>query len=214
MTVKRQKIMAQQTSFRRATFSDETRMLCEGEVLPVSFNAQNLREHNLRHESYNVCQGGSQVNRELQQSSFQENFFQTYWEKKPVHFDNHGKADNLVNKRVFSKAKLLEILGSHDLPLETTLSALQYKDYVRKSWPFESEVANSIEVSEAFSQLQTVQFFQPQRFSDELYRISAGFEHVFGSLAGASAYLTPAHSQGLAPHHDDVDVFVLQVSVK
>jgi bifunctional lysine-specific demethylase and histidyl-hydroxylase MINA len=143
----------------------------------------------------------------------QENFFQTYWEKKPVHFDYHGKADNLVNKKVFSKAKLLEILDSHDLPLETTLSALQYKDNVRKSWPFESEVANAREVSEAFSQLQTVQFFQPQRFSDELYRISAGFEHVFGSLAGASAYLTPAHSQGLAPHHDDVDVFVLQVSV-
>ena len=143
----------------------------------------------------------------------QENFFRNYWEKKPVHFDNYGKADNLVNKDVFSKAKLLEILDSHDLPLETTLSALQYKDNIRKSWTFESEVANAREVSKAFNQLQTVQFFQPQRFSDKLYSISAGFEHVFGSLAGASAYLTPAHSQGLAPHHDDVDVFVLQVSV-
>ena len=95
MTVKRQKIMAQQTSFRRATFSDETRMLCEGEVLPVSFNAQNLREHNLRHESYNVCQGDSQVHRQLQQSNFQENFYQTSFveEPKPI-ARSHGQFEN------------------------------------------------------------------------------------------------------------------------
>ena len=28
--------------------------------------------------------------------------------------------------------------------------------------------------------------------------------------AGANAYLTPAGSQGFAPHYDDVDVFILQ----
>ena len=142
----------------------------------------------------------------------QENFFETYWEKRPVHFDNFGNVDNLVNENVFSREKLLRILGVHALPVETTLSALQYKDNLRKSWVFESDIADAREVFDAFSHSQTVQFYQPQRFSDELVIISAGFEHVFGSLAGASAYLTPANSQGLAPHHDDVDVFVLQVT--
>ena len=145
-------------------------------------------------------------------ASSQEDFFETYWEKRPVHFDNFGSIDNLVNQNVFSREKLLRILAVHALPVETTLSALQYKDNIRKSWVFESDIAYAREVSDAFSHSQTVQFFQPQRFSDDLVIISAGFEHVFGSLAGASAYLTPANSQGLAPHHDDVDVFVLQVT--
>lgn len=35
-------------------------------------------------------------------------------------------------------------------------------------------------------------------------------EEVFGCLCGASAYLTPPKAQGLAPHWDDVEVFVLQ----
>lgn len=56
----------------------------------------------------------------------------------------------------------------------------------------------------------TVQFYQPQRFSDPLWYLQSAFERVFGCLAGASAYLTPANNQGLAPHYDHVCVFVLQ----
>lgn len=140
-----------------------------------------------------------------------EVFFRDYWEKRPVHFSKSNESHNIINENVFSKAKLLEIISRNDLDLETNLSAVQYSNNLRTSWPFQSDIANAKEVLRAFSKSQTVQFFQPQRFSDELHEINAGFEHIFGSLAGASAYLTPAKSQGLAPHHDDVDVFVLQV---
>lgn len=61
-----------------------------------------------------------------------------------------------------------------------------------------------------FSDGYTVQFFQPQRYSDGLFHINASFEKYFQVLAGASAYLTPKNTQGLAPHYDDVEVFVLQ----
>lgn len=138
-------------------------------------------------------------------------FFNDCWEKNPVHFRSDGDSHKLIDSNVFSRKKLMEIIENHQLPLDTNLSAVKYTGNCRKSWAFDSEVANTKEVAEAFRKLQTVQFFQPQRFSDDLHRINAGFEFIFGSLAGASAYLTPANSQGLAPHHDDVDVFVLQV---
>eukprot|EP01052_Picozoa_sp_SAG31_P011886 SAG31_NODE_684_length_12833_cov_8.046411_4_plen_429_part_00 len=35
--------------------------------------------------------------------------------------------------------------------------------------------------------------------------------HSFGCLVGVNAYMTPADSQGLAPHHDDIEAFVLQI---
>ena len=41
-------------------------------------------------------------------------------------------------------------------------------------------------------------------------RKKAHLETYFGCLVGSSAYLTPPRTQGLAPHHDDVEVFILQ----
>jgi lysine-specific demethylase/histidyl-hydroxylase NO66 len=139
-------------------------------------------------------------------------FFEEYWEQRPVHFKRGQKAENkVVNETVFSRSKLLEIVNSNGLLIDTNLSAVKYVKKTRESRLFNSDVACGDEIEESFKEKYTVQFFQPQRFSDELHYINAGFEHIFGSLAGASAYLTPANTQGLAPHHDDVDVFVLQV---
>lgn len=32
------------------------------------------------------------------------------------------------------------------------------------------------------------------------------FECFFGNLVGSNIYITPNQSQGLPPHHDDIDV--------
>lgn len=56
----------------------------------------------------------------------------------------------------------------------------------------------------------TFQLIQPQRFLDPLWRLMAALEAQLGCLAGCNAYLTPGGSQGLAPHHDDVELFVCQ----
>lgn len=41
---------------------------------------------------------------------------------------------------------------------------------------------------------------------DELWRIQEKLECYFGSLVGSNVYITPADSQGLPPHYDDVEV--------
>ncbi|CAE8600821.1 unnamed protein product, partial [Polarella glacialis] len=56
----------------------------------------------------------------------------------------------------------------------------------------------------------TLQMHQPQRFDDGLHRLCFALERRFGCLVGSNAYLTPPASQGLAPHFDDVEIFVVQ----
>ncbi|XP_070311126.1 ribosomal oxygenase 2 isoform X3 [Odocoileus virginianus] len=46
---------------------------------------------------------------------------------------------------------------------------------------------------------------------DALWRIQEKLECFFGSLVGSNVYITPAGAQGLPPHYDDVEVFVLQL---
>jgi hypothetical protein len=57
----------------------------------------------------------------------------------------------------------------------------------------------------------TLQIHQPQRFNDDLWRLCASLEGSLGCLVGCNQYITPPGKQGLAPHYDDVEIFVLQV---
>ena len=51
---------------------------------------------------------------------------------------------------------------------------------------------------------------QPQRFDDKVWELCAALERDIGCLVGCNAYITPAGTQGLAPHHDDVELWVCQ----
>jgi lysine-specific demethylase/histidyl-hydroxylase NO66 len=55
-----------------------------------------------------------------------------------------------------------------------------------------------------------VRILHPQRFSDAVWRLLSVFEGFWTSAVGCNAYLTPPHSQGFAPHWDDIDAFILQ----
>ena len=56
----------------------------------------------------------------------------------------------------------------------------------------------------------TLQVHQPQRWNDRLWKVCAALEEELGCLAGCNAYITPPGQQGLAPHFDDVDLWVCQ----
>ena len=137
-------------------------------------------------------------------------FVEKYFERHPVHIQR-APEHAAAFRQIFSREKLLTILTRNaPIPLESNLTAVRYVNKSREDRVFASPTANKRELEQAFKDKFTVQFYQPQRFGDELHRINAMLENLFGSLAGASAYLTPANTQGLAPHWDDVDVFVLQ----
>lgn len=67
-------------------------------------------------------------------------------------------------------------------------------------------------VRRLFAEGWSLQWLQPQQEHGPLAALVARLESEFGCLVGVNAYLTPPGAQGLAPHWDDVDVFVLQLS--
>lgn len=72
------------------------------------------------------------------------------------------------------------------------------------------QVGDSETVWGLFEGGATLQIIQPQRFQKDLQAICAALESRLGCLVGCNAYLTPKGTQGLAPHHDDVELFVCQ----
>ena len=52
----------------------------------------------------------------------------------------------------------------------------------------------------------------PQQHDDACWRVLSTLEEAFGSMVGANVYVTPAGSQGFAPHFDDIEAFILQLS--
>lgn len=57
----------------------------------------------------------------------------------------------------------------------------------------------------------SIRLLRPQEHIEAIYRLCAHLEAFVECVVGANVYLTPANSQGFAPHFDDVDAFICQV---
>ncbi|OWZ20355.1 Nucleolar protein [Phytophthora megakarya] len=140
-----------------------------------------------------------------------DTFLSDYFEKKPLHVRTTDKGA-LFGSGLFSRKKMLKVMEKQPMAFGKDLTVCRYVNSEREN--FEGEDANghatSRQVASLLDRGYSCQFYQPQRYVDGLFELNAAFEEFFGGLAGASAYLTPANSQALAPHHDDVEVFVLQ----
>lgn len=127
-------------------------------------------------------------------------FMETSFEKIPClirHSSSSSQKSSL--EAVFSKRVLSGISSNadHPIPVMNNMSVRKYTDkHEREVFEFPDDAAvESKQLKSLFKSGYTVQFFQPQRFSTPLHHICAGFEYLFGSLAGSSAYLTPPHTQ-------------------
>jgi len=153
----------------------------------------------------------------------EQEFFDAVFERQPVHFSRGGRAfiAPVGKKRklqseqtgsIFSRKLFLDLVSHKNLSEEKNMTVTKWTNGRRVDREASGGDRDlSAELKKAFSNGFTVQFYQPQRFADDLWKINASFEYVFQTLAGASAYLTPpGQAQGLEPHHDDVEVFVLQ----
>ncbi|KAF4043878.1 Cupin superfamily protein [Phytophthora infestans] len=142
-----------------------------------------------------------------------DTFLSEYFEKKPLHVRKADKGA-LFDSNLFSRKKLLKVMEKQhrSLSFGKDLTVCRYVDSERENFDGEDTNghATSRQVASLLDRGYSCQFYQPQRYEDGLYELNAAFEDVFGGLAGSSAYLTPANSQALAPHHDDVEVFVVQ----
>lgn len=44
-----------------------------------------------------------------------------------------------------------------------------------------------------------------------VHTLLAALQEYFGCFVGSNIYLTPANTQGFAPHYDDIEAFVFQI---
>eukprot|EP00050_Salpingoeca_kvevrii_P022164 m.122193 g.122193 ORF g.122193 m.122193 type:complete len:509 (-) comp9624_c1_seq1:36-1562(-) len=141
-------------------------------------------------------------------------FLSNSWEKAPRVQRALSPQHAALAQRLFSLAALRDIVDSDSeaFQLGTTINAMRYDNHVKRSFApnddFEPGVAA---LDRLLEQGSSFQFHQPQRHIEPLQRILRAMERVFGSLCGANVYITPPGAQGLAPHHDDIEAFVLQV---
>ncbi|MEW5298291.1 MAG: hypothetical protein WDW36_001432 [Sanguina aurantia] len=141
-------------------------------------------------------------------------FQSTHWEQQPAHlkatearkqlFD--GLFDIDTFKAVAAQRDVDEELGPFQFGAD--LNAARYEGGKRTT-P-NGQIADLATLTALFAERCTFQVIQPQRYHDPLWRLLAALERQVGCLMGCNAYLTPKGTQGLAPHHDDVEIFVCQ----
>jgi len=138
-----------------------------------------------------------------------DSFFSDVFEQKPLVIRAaDGDAERAGG--LFGYDGMLGIARENELFYNNSMTLCVYKDGKRETAELEG-IVNADEVDRLFrKENHTVQFYRPQIFSDPIWKFNADLENDFGDHVGASVYLTPPNSQGLAPHHDDVDVFVIQ----
>ncbi|XP_071783083.2 ribosomal oxygenase 2 [Centroberyx gerrardi] len=139
-----------------------------------------------------------------------EEFFRDYWEKKPLHLQRSEPSVASYYRSLFQLSDL-KSLCSQGLEYATDLNVCRCINGKKKVMNKKGRVSYNV-LSKDFDQNKaTIQFHQPQRFKDELWRIQEKLECFFGALVGSNVYITPQESQGLPPHYDDVEVFILQL---
>ncbi|NWU29776.1 RIOX2 oxygenase, partial [Dyaphorophyia castanea] len=140
----------------------------------------------------------------------EEVFFREYWEQKPLLVRRNDALVAAYYQCLFQLSDLKE-LCRQGLCYGRDVNVCRCVNGKKKVLNKEGRV-NYMQLKKDFDQKKaTIQFHQPQRFKEELWKIQEKLECYFGSLVGSNVYITPQGSQGLPPHYDDVEVFILQL---
>uniref|UniRef100_A0A9L0RQI5 Bifunctional lysine-specific demethylase and histidyl-hydroxylase n=2 Tax=Equus caballus TaxID=9796 RepID=A0A9L0RQI5_HORSE len=139
-----------------------------------------------------------------------ETFFKEFWEQKPLLIQRDDPALATYYQSLFRLSDL-KSLCSRGMYYGRDINVCRCVNGKKKVLNKDGKV-HFLQLRKDFDQKRaTIQFHQPQRFKDELWRIQEKLECYFGSLVGSNVYITPAGSQGLPPHYDDVEVLILQL---
>ncbi|KAM8834881.1 ribosomal oxygenase 2 [Synchiropus picturatus] len=139
-----------------------------------------------------------------------EQFFKEIWEKKPLHLQRSDPNMASYYKSLFQLSDM-QALCAQGLQYYRDLHLVRCVNGKKKVLNKEGQVKFNVLSKTITQNKATLQFHQPQRFKDELWKIQEKLECFFGALVGSNVYITPEESQGLPPHYDDVEVFILQL---
>eukprot|EP00211_Chloroparvula_japonica_P002385 CAMPEP_0119129332 /NCGR_PEP_ID=MMETSP1310-20130426/7128_1 /TAXON_ID=464262 /ORGANISM="Genus nov. species nov., Strain RCC2339" /LENGTH=488 /DNA_ID=CAMNT_0007119751 /DNA_START=203 /DNA_END=1666 /DNA_ORIENTATION=+ len=143
-----------------------------------------------------------------------ERFREEFWEKKALVIHRPHLRDYYSD--LYSTERIGRCLDEAKLCYTRDIDVTLYKE--GKRFTLNGKSHNTAQASRVWELYKkdrcSVRVLHPQRFENSLASYMAMLEELWGSGAGSNAYLTPAGSQGFAPHFDDVDAYVVQLEGK
>ena len=137
-----------------------------------------------------------------------QTFFDKYWEQKPLVIRRPEAPDYYAG--FFCRGDIDQLLANGKLTFEQDLDITKYVDGKRHLYNGTGLVSGD-EAWAKFRDGCSLRMLCPQSHCPKVWRLLSLLEHCFGSFVGANSYLTPAATQGFAPHYDDIEAFILQV---
>lgn len=140
-------------------------------------------------------------------------FFEDVFEKKPVLLRG-SERDCARFSSFLSVRELRDLVESRRLQYGKHVDVTRYTVQLgREDFNLESGSSVGKEAWKLFEkEACSIRLPRPQEHIESLWALCSTLETFFGSVVGCNVYATPPNSQGFAPHFDDIDAFVCQVS--
>uniref|UniRef100_A0A8D0G785 Bifunctional lysine-specific demethylase and histidyl-hydroxylase n=1 Tax=Sphenodon punctatus TaxID=8508 RepID=A0A8D0G785_SPHPU len=139
-----------------------------------------------------------------------QQFFEQSWEKKPVLVKRHNPR---YYQGLFSTVDFDAILRDSDVQFGVNVDVTSYVDGKRETHNPVGRALPAV-VWDFYRNGCSLRMLNPQTFSSTVWHFLSILQEQFGSMTGANIYLTPAGTQGFAPHYDDIEAFVIQLEGK
>jgi lysine-specific demethylase/histidyl-hydroxylase NO66 len=137
-----------------------------------------------------------------------QTFFDEHWEQQPALIRRPESRG--YYSECFQKRDLEELLAAGKLSFEHDLDITEYAGGKRSTY----NGSGTVDAAQAWAKYKqgcSLRMLCPHAHSPKVWHLLSALEHSFGSFVGANVYLTPAGTQGFAPHYDDIEAFVLQL---
>lgn len=137
-----------------------------------------------------------------------DDFFKLHWEKKPKVIKRAAQRDYYSS--LLSTEAINSMLKDNHLEYTKNIDVTSYRDGVRETHNPDGR-ATTPSIWNFYADGCSIRILNPQTFHQPIYKMNAKLQELFHCMVGTNVYLTPANSQGFAPHYDDIEAFVLQI---
>ena len=139
-----------------------------------------------------------------------DDFKKHCWERAPLFLKRNQKD---FYGDLFSTRELENIIKNHDLEYTRNIDIAVYKNDERFTFNSDGKVYPAL-IWSKYQEGCSIRLLNPQTYSKNVWRLCSILQEYFHSFVGTNVYLTPANSQGFAPHYDDIEAFILQLEGK
>ncbi|KAA0165373.1 hypothetical protein FNF31_02035 [Cafeteria roenbergensis] len=136
-------------------------------------------------------------------------FFRDCWEQRPLIIRRHEVAPDF-NAGLLSLADIRGLIEAGRLTYEDDLDVTSYKDGKRSTHNGTGVVPLSAALDNLENRGRSLRMLCPHAHLRPIYGLLSALEDGFGAFTGSNSYLTPAGTQGFAPHYDDIEAFLVQ----